>query len=79
VKLELLLFASFKSYLPEKSVGNSCFVEVADGTTVKELLGQLKIPPEAPKVIFLNGIHAKGGEVLKDGDRVGAFPPVAGG
>jgi molybdopterin converting factor small subunit len=27
----------------------------------------------------LNGIHARGDEVLKDGDRVGAFPPVAGG
>jgi len=79
VKLELHLYASFRSFLPEKSVGNSCFVEVADGTTVKELLEQLKIPPEAPKVIFLNGIHAKGDEVLKDGDRVGAFPPVAGG
>ena len=79
MKLELHLYASFRSFLPEKSVGNSCFVEVADGTTVKELLEQLKIPPEAPKVIFLNGIHAKGDEVLKDGDRVGAFPPVAGG
>jgi molybdopterin converting factor small subunit len=27
----------------------------------------------------LNGIHAQGDEVLKEGDRVGAFPPVAGG
>jgi molybdopterin synthase sulfur carrier subunit len=39
----------------------------------------MSIPPEAPKVIFLNGVHAKGDEVLKDGDRLGAFPPVAGG
>jgi molybdopterin converting factor small subunit len=42
-------------------------------------MGFGNIPPEAPKVIFLNGVHATGNEVLKEGDRVGAFPPVAGG
>ena len=79
VKVELNLYASFKQYLPEKSTGNSCIMEVAEGTRVRELLARLNIPPEAPKVIFLNGVHAKGDEVLKDGDRLGAFPPVAGG
>jgi len=79
LKVELNLYASFKRYLPEKSSGNSCIVEVEEGTRVREFLVRLSIPPEAPKVIFLNGVHAKGDEVLKDGDRVGAFPPVAGG
>jgi molybdopterin synthase sulfur carrier subunit len=79
VKIELYLYASFKNNLPEKSGGNSCILEIPDGTTIRELLSQLNIPPEAPKVIFLNGVHTKGDEVLKDGDRVGAFPPVAGG
>jgi len=54
-------------------------MEIPDGTTIRELLSRLNIPPEAPKVIFLNGVHTKGDEVLKAGDRVGAFPPVAGG
>jgi molybdopterin converting factor small subunit len=31
------------------------------------------------KIIFLNGIHASGEETLREGDRVGVFPPVAGG
>jgi len=30
-------------------------------------------------MIFLNGLHATGDEVLREGDRVGVFPPVAGG
>ncbi len=54
-------------------------MEIPDGTSVRELLSRLNIPPEAPKVIFLNGVHTKGDEILKEGDRVGAFPPVAGG
>ena len=79
MKVELNLYASIKRYLPEKSSGNSSIVEVEEGTRVRELIVRMGIAPEAPKVIFLNGVHAQGDEVLKDGDRVGAFPPVAGG
>ncbi len=79
MKVEVHLYAFLRSYLPEKDERNSCILEIAEGTTVKELLHLLKIPPGAPKIVFLNGTHARGDEVLKDGDRVGAFPPVAGG
>jgi hypothetical protein len=42
-------------------------------------LEQLKIPPDSIKLVFLNGVHANGDEILKDGDRIGAFPPIGGG
>ena len=79
MKVELRLYASLGRYLPENREGNSCILEIEAGTTIQELLHKLNIPLDAPKVIFLNGIHAQGNEVLKDGDRLGAFPPVAGG
>ncbi len=79
MKIELCLYASLGRYLPEKKEGNSCMVDVGLGTAIRELFLRFHIPLEAPKIIFLNGIHANGDEVLKDGDRVGAFPPVAGG
>jgi len=79
VKVELHLYASFKSHLPDKCGGNPCIMEIPEGTTIRELLSRLNIPPEAPKVIFLNGVHTQGDEILKEGDRLGAFPPVAGG
>ncbi len=79
MKVDLRLYASLSRFLPEGKEGNSCIVEIDPGTTIQELFHKLNIPPEAPKVIFLNGIHAQGDEVLKEGDRVGAFPPVAGG
>jgi sulfur carrier protein ThiS len=54
-------------------------MEVSNGTTIRGLLKQLKVPKKQIKVIFLNGIHAKDGDILKEGDRVGIFPAVAGG
>jgi molybdopterin converting factor small subunit len=79
MKIELHLYASFKSLLPEGSNGNTFIAEVDEGITVGELLRRMNIPAGAPKIVLLNGIHANGNEILKEGDRVGAFPPVAGG
>ena len=79
MEIELRLYASFKSHLPENSSGESCVVEVGEGTTIRELRERMDIPAMAPKVIFLNGVHAQGDEVLKEGDRLGAFSPGAGG
>ncbi len=79
MRVELRLYASLQKFLPEDSADNTCSVEMAEGTTVRDLLEKLRIPFEASKIIFLNGVHACGDEVLTDGDRVGAFPQVAGG
>ncbi|HSR11836.1 MAG TPA: MoaD/ThiS family protein [Thermodesulfobacteriota bacterium] len=77
--IEVRLYASLGRYLPPEAEGNSCILEIEPETTVRDVLRNLNVPLDSPKVIFLNGVHADGGEVLKDGDRVGVFPPVAGG
>jgi molybdopterin synthase sulfur carrier subunit len=80
MKVELRLYASLARYTPvQRPDGQPEMAEVAEGTTIRGLLEGLKIPLGAIKVIFLNGIHAKLEEVLEEGDRVGVFPPVAGG
>ena len=79
MKIEVRLFASLKGYLPQDSDGNTCVLDIEEGSAVGRILASLKIPAELPKIIFLNGVHARGNEVLKDGDRLGVFPPVAGG
>ena len=79
MNVELKLYASLAQYLPGGASEKMALVEAGEGTTVRELLSKMKIPPNAIKIMFLNGVHAKGGEVLKDGDRLGVFPPVAGG
>ena len=79
MKVEVRLYASLQDYLPEKKEGPVCLIDLPEGSTVDDLLRLLRVPRNAVKVLFRNGIHARGDEVLKDGDRVGAFPPVAGG
>jgi sulfur carrier protein ThiS len=79
VSVQVNLYASLAKHLPGPIEGNECTVEVAAGTTVENLLTQLNIPDDAPKITFLNGVHSRMKEELKDGDRVAVFPPIAGG
>jgi len=79
MEIKLNLFATLARYMPNKAKGNSCIVEVGEGTRVEDLLRALKIPANEIKLVFLNGVHARGDEILKDGDRVGIFPPIGGG
>lgn len=79
MKIELKLYASLASHMPENTKGNPWAMEVSEGTTIRNLLKELKVPQEKIKLVFLNGVHADGDEVVKEGDRVGIFPAVAGG
>jgi len=74
MKVELNLYASLGRSVPRKGP-----VEIDEETTIMGLLRRLDVPLDKVKIIFLNGIHASGLETLKDGDRIGVFPPVAGG
>jgi sulfur-carrier protein len=79
MKLEICLYASLASHLPDKADGNSCLMDVEEGISVEALLTRLHIPLHVAKIIFLNGIHAELGTTLKHGDRLAVFPPIAGG
>ena len=80
MKIQLNLFASLTRFLPApEGTAFSNVVDLDEGTTIDVLLDRLKIPREQPKIIFLNGLHAGGTTVLKEGDRLGIFPPLAGG
>lgn len=79
MRIEVNLFASLRRYLPEQAEGNSFSMQLEQGATVGQVLEKLNIPGEMPKIIFINGLIVKSEAILKDGDRAGIFPPVAGG
>jgi sulfur carrier protein ThiS len=74
MKVELNLYASLARFVPRTGP-----MEIDGETTILGLLRRLDVPMDKVKIIFLNGIHASGQESLKEGDRIGVFPPVAGG
>jgi len=79
MEIEVKLFATLRDFLPEGSTRFSCKMEIDGKTRVQDILSKLKIPEEMPKIILVNGIHGKKEQILKDGDVLSVFPPVAGG
>lgn len=78
MKIEFRLYASLSVYMPETDRTDS-IIDINKGTSIQKLLEQYNVPAESVKIIFLNGVHAEGDEILNEGDRVGVFPPIAGG
>ncbi len=79
MEIEVKLFATLRDYLPKGSSRFSCKMEVNGQTQIQDILSKLKIPDDIPKIILVNGIHGKLEQVLKEGDVLSIFPPVAGG
>jgi molybdopterin converting factor small subunit len=79
MEIEVKLFATLRDYLPKGSSRFSCKMEIDGQTQVQDILSSLKIPEEIPKILLVNGIHAKKNQTLKEGDVLSIFPPVAGG
>lgn len=76
--VEIRLFATLRNYFPEIP-GGVLTLEAAETATVGDIVAKLKIAPEEIKIIMVNGIHAEPEQSLKNGDRIGLFPPVGGG
>jgi molybdopterin converting factor small subunit len=79
MEIEVKLFATLRDYLPPGSSRFSCEMEVDGHTRVRDILSRLKVPDEIPKIILINGVHGKEEQILKEGDVLSIFPPVAGG
>lgn len=54
-------------------------LELAPGSTVAQAIAALPLPPDARKVVLLNGRLAADAQVLTDGDALTVFPPLEGG
>jgi sulfur carrier protein len=79
MEIEVKLFATLRDYLPKGSGRFSCKMEIDGSTRIQDILSRLKIPEEIPKIILINGVHGKKEQILKEGDVLSIFPPVAGG
>jgi sulfur carrier protein ThiS len=79
----LKLFASLGVHLPPHAARNEAEVVVAPGTTITALLDAYQVPAPARHLVLLNGHFqppaTRGATVLKAGDAIAVWPPVAGG
>lgn len=84
IKLEIWLYGSLARYGGDLSRGSyaQLHLEVPEGTTMRGLLARLGMPVEEKGITFINGqltdmpgVAADLERELKDGDRIGLFPP----
>lgn len=84
MKITLKLFASLASYLPStKKNSIEADIEVADGSTIGDMILLYKIPSKSAHLVMVNGVYinptARDQYVLKPNDALAICPPVAGG
>ena len=79
MKVEVCLFATLGRYLPRGARGDRVILEVPDRSTVGEVLASLDIPSDLDRLQVVNGHDAAPEQMLRDGDVLSVFPPLAGG
>lgn len=83
MQVKLKLYASLGQYLPDGAERNIANIEVADGTTILQVLDSYNVPPKSCHLVLLNGHFqapaVRDAVILKAGDHLAVWPPVAGG
>jgi sulfur-carrier protein len=83
VEIHFKLYASLSRYLPAELQGNGLDVEVPDDSTPHDVLDCHGVPREQAHLVLLNGVYIQPADrdkpVIKPGDTLAVWPPVAGG
>ena len=83
MKIHLKLYATLSKYLPSAAKRNEIELTVDDSTSVLDVLTSHNVPMETCHLILVNGVFSPpanaGTAMLKEGDTVAVWPPVAGG
>ena len=75
IYVQIQLFATLSKYTPPAAD----HYPLTSGMTAGELANHLNLPTNQIKLIFINGRKHPPDTVLREGDRIGIFPPVGGG
>lgn len=89
MKIVFKLFAMLSDHLPEevdgvRRTGNIIELpQVAEGTTVQQLIERFNLPPKLVHLVLVDGTYVapadRATRVLKDGEALAIWPPIAGG
>ena len=83
MRVTIKLYATLGDYLPAGSRNNRVDVEVPEGAIVSAVLAPFALPPRLTHLVLVNGTFVAPEErptrMLKDGDTLAVWPPIAGG
>ncbi|MFT5113782.1 MAG: molybdopterin synthase sulfur carrier subunit [Parasphingorhabdus sp.] len=83
MQITLKLFASLGDNLPGHAKKNAAEIEVENSISLNQLIDTYQVPRELAHLVLVNGIFYceadRDASLLKEGDTVAIWPPVAGG
>ena len=83
MKIVVKLFANLGDLLPADSHANSMEIEVTDNATANQIIDLLKLPRKKVHRVLQNGLFVEPQNrdlpVIKEGDAIAFWPPIAGG
>ena len=84
MKITFKLFAQLQDYLPAEARKTNAFaLELSEGTPVAQVIERFSLPPRLVHLVLLDGAFVPPGErdgrLLRDGETLAIWPPVAGG
>jgi molybdopterin synthase sulfur carrier subunit len=83
MKITLKLFVSLQQYLPAEAKGNIAEIEVSEDESPQAVLERYNVPLKQTHLWLLNGTYIeperRTESLMKDGDTLAVWPPVAGG
>jgi len=89
VRITFKLFATLGQYLPAQGVDgrpptdNQVTLEVAEGTTVRQVIDLFPLPSSLVHLVLVNGEYVppsqRAARALREGDALAIWPPIAGG
>lgn len=74
MKVKIKLFATLRNYGPDEQE-----TELPENATLEDALTLLNLPEKIPVLKIVNGEHRNLKHLLKEGDEIALFPPIAGG
>jgi molybdopterin converting factor small subunit len=80
MEVSVKLFASLRRYRPDLGLGQALTCQLAEPATLADLTERvLGLAPGEAAILLVNGRPQPRDYVLRGGDRVSLWPPVAGG
>jgi molybdopterin converting factor small subunit len=77
--ITVVLYAGLARYRPAGVRDRTATLDMAEGATVRDVMRRLGMPDDLSCIPVVSGARAAAERVLRDGETLSLFPPLAGG